>query len=121
MMYDILKGHKVNFVFLVMDWMMEKAAILHSPSYKDIWQQKKVGLPYSLILTDIFQRFAVDFSNLKGIPITRNQTIHECMLRSMRLYRTLNRGWVFYPYLRDGDTLSDPRDPFPTHEEQVFR
>ena len=39
----------------------------------------------------------------------------------MKLYRTLNRGWVFYPYLRDGDRLADPRDPFLTPEEQVFR
>ena len=54
MMYHILKGNKVNFAFSVMDWMMEKAAILHSLSYKDTWQQKKAGLPYGSILTDIF-------------------------------------------------------------------
>ena len=57
----------------------------------------------------------------KGTPITRNQTVHEGMLRSMKLYRTLNRGWVFYPYLSEGDRIADPRDLFPTPEEQVFR
>ena len=30
MMYHILKGYKVNFPFLIMDWTMEKAVILHS-------------------------------------------------------------------------------------------
>ena len=92
MMYHILKGNKVNFAFPVMDWMMEKTAILHSLNYKDTWKQKKVGLPYGSILTDIFQRFGVDLSNLKGTPVTRNQTVHEGMLTSMKLYRTLNRG-----------------------------
>ena len=45
MMYHILNGHKVNFAFLVMDWMMEKAAILHCSSYNDTWRQKKADLP----------------------------------------------------------------------------
>ena len=39
----------------------------------------------------------------------------------MGLYRTINCGWVFYPYFRDGDTLVDPHDLFFTREEQVFR
>ncbi|KAL6494926.1 hypothetical protein OROGR_030845 [Orobanche gracilis] len=105
--YRVLNDKSVNFARLVMKWFIDKGLIFHKKGYAKADRQRKSGMPFGFILTEIFEKEGIDLSDCHGVPVSRGCFVHEGSIRAMRYVRTTNHGWIFYAYLRDGDILVD--------------
>ena len=57
----------------------------------------------------------------KSKRVKDNKNIRVSTLRSMKLFRTIRRGYVYQPYLREDDVIVDPREhKFMPHKRNMI-
>ncbi|KAL6556708.1 hypothetical protein OROGR_005996 [Orobanche gracilis] len=117
-LYHVLKDEDVNFSKIVLKWLVEKGQIFHKKGYANSNRQRKSGMPFGSILTVVFENAGVDLSRLHCIPISRGCMVHEGTIRSMRYLQTRNRGWIYFAYIKDEDTLVDGSS-LPRSEDRI--
>ncbi|KAL6507528.1 hypothetical protein OROGR_023723 [Orobanche gracilis] len=105
--YHVLKDEELNFSKIVMKWLVEKGQIFHKNGYANPNRQRKSGMPFGSILTEIFEDAGVNLTGLHSMPISKGSMVHEGTIRTMKYLQTRNRGWVYFAYLKDDDTLVD--------------
>ena len=79
-------------------------------------------MPYASHLTRIFKHFEVNFDGYKVQRVKDSKKIRASTLRSMKLFRTVGRGYVYQPYLREEDFMVDPREQkfMPHKQDMIF-
>ncbi|KAL6535957.1 hypothetical protein OROHE_012801 [Orobanche hederae] len=117
--YHVLNDLQVNFARVVMKWFVEKGSIFHKNGYVRKDRQRKSGMPFGSVLTGIFEDAGVNFSGLHKLDISKGNMVHEGTIRTMKYVQTRNRGWIYFAYLRDGDSLADG-SALPRMENRIF-
>ena len=56
-----MNGREVNFVYVVIDWILEKVKNFNLPNFKQLSRQRIEHMPYASHLTRIFKNFGVSF------------------------------------------------------------
>lgn len=72
--------------------------------------QRREALHFMCHLTQIFQYLKVGFSIFQKEKVKPYWLVKES-LKNMKIYKTKNRGHVFWPYLRDLDEMENKCDP----------
>ena len=65
-------------------------------------------MPYTSHLNRIFKHFRVNFDGYEVQRVKESKKIRTSTLRSMKLFRTVEKGFVYQPYLCERDIMVDP-------------
>ena len=79
-------------------------------------------MPYASHLTCIFKHFGVNFDGYEVQRVKDNKKIRASTLGSMKLFRTVGKGYVYQPYLQEDDVMVDPREQkfMPHKQDMIF-
>ena len=112
----------VNFAYVVIDCILDKVKNFNLPTFSHLSRERMGHMPYASHLTRIFKHFEVDFSGYEIQRVKDSQKIRASTLKSMKLFRTVNRGYVYQPYLREDDAMVDLRDQkyMPHKRDMIF-
>ena len=120
--YLLMNDRRINFASVVIDWLLEKVKNFNLPTFHHQNRERMEHMPYASHLTQVFKYFGVQFEGFEVQKVNDSKKIRAQTLRSMKLYRTVARRYVYQPYLREGDVMIDPSDKKfkPHRREMVF-
>ena len=67
-------------------------------------------MPYTSHIIHIFKHFSVSFDGYDVQKVKDSKKIRASTLRSMKFFRTVGRGFVYEPYVHEGDVIVDSKD-----------
>ena len=109
-MYLLIKGETVNFTWVLIDWIVKKVKKFNLPMFSSKEKQREDSKHFGCHLTKIFKHFKVKLNGFESKQVIESKKIRTDSLRLMRVYDTVERGFVFYLYLKDDDVMVNPKD-----------
>ena len=105
-----MQERQVNFAYVVIDCLLDKVKNFNLPMLSHLSRERMEHMPYASHLTRIFKHFRVNFDGYEVQRVKDNKNIRASTFRSMKLFRTVGKGYVYHPYLREDDVKVDPRE-----------
>lgn len=107
-----VKNDYINFSWMVIENMLSTRKILGKDKYEESSRHMREG---------IFEHFKVSFEGYSKESVKSPWIMSNRPLKIMKIYKTKNQGYVFWPYLRDEDEMANPKDPNPSRDRQIFQ
>ena len=85
----------VNFAYVVVDCILDKVKNFNLPTFSHLSRERIEHMPYASHLTRVFKHFEVNFNGYEIQRVKDSQKIRASTLKSMKLFRTVNRGYVY--------------------------
>ena len=107
---------------MVIDCLLNKVKNFNLPTFSHLSRERIEHMPYASHLTRIFKHFGVNFDGYEVQWVKDSKKIRASTLRSMKLFRTIRRGYVYQPYLREEDVMVNPREQkcMPHKRDMIF-
>ena len=117
-----MQERPVNFAYVVIDCLLDKVKNFNLPTFSYLNRETMEHMPYASHLTLIFKHFEVKFGRYEVQRVEDSKKIRASTLKSMKLFRTVRRGYVYQPYLREEDVMVDPKEQkfMPHKRDMIF-
>ena len=115
-----MNEREVNFAYVVVDCLLDKVKNFDLPTFYHLSREIIENMPYASHLTCIFKHFGINFAGYEVQQVKDSKKIRASTLQNMKLFGTVGRGYVYQPYLREGDVMVDEQKFIPHKRDMLF-